>query len=285
MTTELAVSESRVPTGGLESNVLVAGDRDAPAVILMHGSGPGANAASNWLPVMPDLARDHFVLAPDMVGFGSTECPKTYPSHIMAWVGMRVEQVIGILDHFGIGKAHIVGNSMGGLVTLNAIVEQPERFDRVALMGSIGAPVRERRAELARIFAFWADPRFAPFREIIRTFVYDPDSFPGLEEIIRQRWEAASDPKVAEIQQVMFDSLRTGVDAVALPAETLAGLPHEVLIFHGRQDRVVPLDQSIYLVQNLKHAELVVLDRCGHWAQLQRWDAMGPLLMNHLNPE
>jgi pimeloyl-ACP methyl ester carboxylesterase len=170
---------------------------------------------------------------------------------------------------------------MGGLVTLNSIIEQPDRFDKVALMGSIGAPMRERPAELARIFAFWADPRFAPFREIIRTFVYDPDSFAGLEDIIRQRFEAASDPRVQEIQQAMFDALRTGIESAILPPLTLAALPHEVLIFHGRQDRVVPIEQSIYLLQNLRHAELVVLDRCGHWAQLQRWDKMGPMLLSH----
>lgn len=66
-----------------------------------------------------------------------------------------------------------------------------------------------------------------------------------------------------------------------MPPNLLGRMPHEVLIFHGRQDRVVPLDTSLYLIQHLKNAELMVLDKCGHWAQLERWDVMGPMMKKH----
>jgi len=58
-------------------------------------------------------------------------------------------------------------------------------------------------------------------------------------------------------------------------------MPHNFAIFHGRQDRIVPLETSLYFLEHLKNAELHVLDRCGHWAQTQRWDAMLPALRDH----
>ncbi len=71
------------------------------------------------------------------------------------------------------------------------------------------------------------------------------------------------------------------MDALIVPPSSLARLPHEVQIFHGRQDRIVPLHSSLYLLEHLRNAELTVLDRCGHWAQLERWDAMGRILKQH----
>ncbi|ABH00329.1 MULTISPECIES: alpha/beta fold hydrolase [Rhodococcus] len=281
MAKTVEIIEKRFPSGTLASHALVAGDPQSPAVVLLHGAGPGAHAASNWRPIIPDLAENFFVVAPDLIGFGQSEYPETYPGHIMSWVGMRVEQILGLMNHFGIEKSHIVGNSMGGAVTLQLVVEAPERFDKVALMGSVGAPMNARPPELARLLAFYADPRLTPYRELIHSFVYDPENFPGMEEIVKSRFEVANDPEVRRIQEVMFESMKAGMESLVIPPATLGRLPHDVLVFHGRQDRIVPLDTSLYLTKHLKHAELVVLDRCGHWAQLERWDAMGPMLMEH----
>jgi pimeloyl-ACP methyl ester carboxylesterase len=79
----------------------------------------------------------------------------------------------------------------------------------------------------------------------------------------------------------MIESMNVGIEALAMPPSILNNLPHQVLIFHGRQDKIVPLESSLYLLQHLKNAELYVLDRSGHWAQLQRWDAMGPMIKKH----
>ncbi|WP_032492407.1 alpha/beta fold hydrolase [Rhodococcus opacus] len=276
------MAEQRIPSGALESNTLLAGDPDAPALVLLHGSGPGAHAASNWAPIIPQLAKHFRVIAPDLVGFGKTELPASYPEHIMSWNGMRLEQVQGLLDTLDVSKAHILGNSMGGAVTLHLLAEAPDRFDRAALMGSIGAPITKAPQELIRLVNFYADPRLVTYRQLMHSFVYDPATFPGMDEIVQTRFAVATDPEVQEVQEVMFRSMRNGMESIVLPPSVLGALPHEVLIFHGRQDRVVPLETSLYLLQHLKRAELHVLDRCGHWAQLERWDAMQALLLRHL---
>ena len=278
MSTEII--EKRIASGELESHCLVAGDPSKPAAILLHGAGPGATAASNWLRCMPDLAKHFYVIAPDLTGFGQTDLPDPLPPHILRWIGLRVEQILGLMDTLGLDKAHVVGNSMGGALTLHMLVQAPQRFDKVLLMGAIGAPHRWTY-EMHRLLAFYSDPRIARYREMMQSFVYDPALVPELEEIVQQRFATATDPKVQEVQEVMFESMRQGMDQLIVPEVTLSRLPHEVAIVHGRQDRIVPLETSLYFLEHLQRAELHVLDRCGHWAQTQRWDAMYPLIVNH----
>lgn len=282
MKNQFDVTEKRVAPGPgrLASHTLFAGDPAMPPLLLLHGAGPGAHAGSNWLKVMPDLARNFFVIAPDLAGFGKSEIPDPLPNHIMGWIGHRVEQILALMDHLDIEKTDIVGNSMGGALTLQLMSEAPQRFKQVALMGSIGAPA-PRTPELVRLLSFYSDPRPARYRELIHSFAYDPANFTGIDDIIADRYDIAMDPEVKRVALSMFDAMKAGIETLVMPPAVLNEMPHEVLIFHGRQDRVVPLDTSLYLLQHLKRAELVVLDRCGHWAQLQRWDLMLPLLERH----
>ncbi len=275
-----SVVEKKIQSGAIASHVLLAGDPKNPPAILLHGAGPGATAASNWLRCAPDLAKHYYVIAPDLVGFGQTELPAELPTHILGWIGHRVEQVLGLMDTLGVARAHVVGNSMGGALTLHALVQAPERFDKVLLMGAIGAPF-EYTWEMKRLLEFYKDPRPARYKEVIESFVHDPAAVPGLDEIIKTRYAVAMDPKTRQMTNLLFEAQAAGMNDLTVPESQLSRLPHEVLLVHGRQDRIVPLDTSLYFMRHLKHAELVVLDRCGHWAQTQRWDAMYPLIVKH----
>jgi pimeloyl-ACP methyl ester carboxylesterase len=274
------ITERKIEGRGLTSHTLLCGDESKPAVLLLHGAGPGAHAGSNWWHVMPELAENFYVIAPDLIGFGQSVIPDPFPSNIMAWIGVRVEQVLGLMDTLGIDKAHVVGNSMGGALTLQLLSEAPERFLQVALMGSIGAPA-PRTPELVRLLSFYSDPRKPRYREMMHSFAYDADNFVGMDKIVEDRFKIATDPKVMEIASKMIGSMSVGIEALIMPPSVLGKMPHEVLIFHGRQDRIVPLDTSLYLLEHLQRAELYVLDKSGHWAQLERWDIMRPMLERH----
>lgn len=280
MSSPLQVIEETIESTEMTSHCLLVGDPNRPAVLLLHGAGPGANAAANWRHLMPDLGESFFVVAPDLIGFGRSVIPDPPPANIMGWIGVRVEQILGIMDHFRIDKAHIVGNSMGGALTLQLLSEEPVRFDKVVLMGSIGASA-PRTPELVRLLSFYSDPRPARYREIMHSFAFNAEHFEGMEEIVAERYKIATDPEVMPVAAKMMESMNTGIESLVMPPSVLAKLPHQVLIFHGRQDRIVPLDSSLYLLRHLQRAELVVLDRSGHWAQLERWDVMRPLIERH----
>jgi pimeloyl-ACP methyl ester carboxylesterase len=99
-------------------------------VVLIHGLH--ASAEMNWnLPgVMAELAKDHQVIAIDMPGHGRSDKPtddKAYGKEI-------VEDVLLLLDHLKIKRAHIVGYSLGGMVAMKFLSTHPDR----ALSGTIG---------------------------------------------------------------------------------------------------------------------------------------------------
>ncbi|MBT5701287.1 MAG: alpha/beta fold hydrolase [Gammaproteobacteria bacterium] len=276
--------EKMIPSGELASNCLLAGDPKNPPLLLLHGAGPGASAASNWLLCAPDLARHFYVIAPDAIGFGKSEMPNPIPEKISKWMGYRVEQVKGLLAELGIEKTHIIGNSMGGALAMQCVIEMPELFDKCMLMGAIGAPFT-KSPTLARMMSFYDDPRISRYRELIESFVYDPSVFDNIDEIIQERFAKAMDPELRPIQELMFKAMNEGMDSIIIPPPVLNRMEHEWVIVHGRQDKVVPLETSLYFLEHLKNAELHVLDRCGHWAQTQRWDAMLPIIMNHFLPQ
>ncbi|HAI96003.1 MAG: 2-hydroxy-6-oxo-6-phenylhexa-2,4-dienoate hydrolase [Cycloclasticus sp.] len=273
--------EKMIPSGELASNCIIAGNPENPPLLLLHGAGPGASAMSNWEKCAPILAKDFYVIAPDAIGFGKSEMPKDIPTKIARWMGYRVEQIKGLLNELGIEKTHIIGNSMGGALAMQCVVEMPDRFDKCMLMGAIGAPF-EKSATLTRMMTFYDDPRKERYRELIQSFVYDPSIFEDLEAVMQDRFDKAMDPKIRPIQEVMFKAMNAEMNTVlVIPPPILASMDHEWAIVHGRQDKVVPLETSMYFLEHLKHAELHVLDRCGHWAQTQRWDGMYPIIMAH----
>lgn len=107
-----------------------AGDADNPAILLIHGIGDNS---STWLPVMPMLARNHLVLAPDLLGHGLSDKPRGDYSTGGFANGMR-----DLLAVLGIDRVTLVGHSLGGGVAFQFAYQYPEYVERVVLVGSGG---------------------------------------------------------------------------------------------------------------------------------------------------
>ncbi len=103
--------------------------------LLIHGSGPGVFAWANWCLVIPVLAEQVRVIAPNMIGFVFyTDYPVGQQYTMDNWVA----QPVGLLDALGIYKADLVGNSFGGGLALALSIRHPRRARRLVLMGSVG---------------------------------------------------------------------------------------------------------------------------------------------------
>src|SRR5450631_4295917 len=101
-----------VMAAGIRTNVHDIGE--GFPVMLIHGSGPGVSAWANWRLVMPELARQARVVAPDMVGFGFTDRPVDPQYNMDTWVA----QAVGVMDAMGLERVDLVGNSFGGALAL-----------------------------------------------------------------------------------------------------------------------------------------------------------------------
>ncbi len=258
MTSNPEIGE-RIRTGTFETNVHDAG-RGEP-VLLIHGSGPGVSAWANWRLVLPVLAEQRHVIAPDMVGFGTTDRPAGIRYGMDTWV----RQALYVLDAFGIDRADIVGNSFGGALALALAIRHPQRVRRLVLMGSVGVPF----AITPGLDAVWGyEPSLDNMRALLDIFAHDRSLVN--DDLARMRYEASVQPGFHESYAQMFPAPRqASVDAMASAEADIRALSHQTLVIHGREDRVIPLSNSLTLAQWIPNAQLHVFGHCGHWTQIE----------------
>lgn len=278
----MTVSEFVVQAGRLPTHLYRAGQ--GQPVIFLHGSGPGVTAWANWRFAVPVLADQFDCIAPDLWGFARSGHPDPPPVGARAWMDLWVEQVIALMDHFGIEQAHLVGNSMGGAIALHLLHHHRERFERVVLMGTVGVPHRIT-PQLDVAWGFYEEPTAERLAQIIRWFVYDPASVGGdLDTIARDRLQAALDPVVRRSYEAMFPAPRQQhLDALVLPEEAYGAMDRAILLVHGRDDVVVPLETSLWLLPRLPRVQLHVFGQCSHWVQIEKRESFNALIRAFLS--
>ncbi len=116
---------------GVELDVQLAGEEDAPPVILLHGF---PESHRTWRHIVPDLARDHRVIAPDQRGYARSSKPGAVADYAPDRI---VADLIALADALGIGRFTLVGHDWGGAIAWKAALT---RADRVARLVIVNAP-------------------------------------------------------------------------------------------------------------------------------------------------
>jgi pimeloyl-ACP methyl ester carboxylesterase len=144
----------------------------------------------------------------------------------------------------------LVGNSFGGALALALAIRAPQRVRRLVLMGSVGVPF----AITPGLDAVWGyEPSIQTMRALMDTFAWDRSLVN--DELAKLRYEASIRPGFQESFSAMFPAPRQRwVDAMASPEADIRALPHETLILHGREDKVIPLQTSLTLSQWIPNA-------------------------------
>jgi 2-hydroxymuconate-semialdehyde hydrolase len=241
-------------------------------VVLLHGSGPGVTAWANWNKLFPLLKGECRVIAPDLAGFGFTERVPDAAYNMNNWV----QQTIDLFDALGIEKANLVGNSFGGALALSMAIKYPGRVNKLVLMGSMGVSFPITYG-LDQVWGY--KPSEANMEELLEIFTYD-HSF-ATKALIKTRYESSIQPGFQESFSSMFPEPRQKqVESMAGNQNYIRNIPHETLIIHGREDRVIPIETSLKLIKLIDNAELHIFGRCGHWSQIERTAEFGDLLLN-----
>lgn len=257
-----------IQTGAFKTNYHDVGSGEP--LLLLHGSGPGVTAWANWNKLFPLLGADFRIIAPDMAGFGFTERVPNAVYTMNNWV----EQAIQLLDSLGIQKTHLVGNSFGGALALTIAIKHPERVNKLVLMGSMGVRFPLTYG-LDRVWGYTPSPE--SMEELLEIFTYD-HSF-ATKELVKTRYESSIQPGFQESFSSMFPAPRqNSVESMAGNQQYIRGIKHQTLIIHGREDRVIPIETSLKLIELIEDAQLHVFGKCGHWTQIEHTQEFADLV-------
>ena len=245
-----------------------------PAVLMLHGGGPGASGLSNYSRNIQALAQRFRVLVPDMPGYGqSSKGVADDP------FGDIAGAMLGLLDALDIARAHVVGNSLGGAVRAAHGAGAPQRVGRLVLMGPGGIGISQnatdRRAEAAARLLRGRGPDAGQAAQLhLRR--------PGVRRQPHRRRRCCSERFDASI-----DARRAGQPAAARaeatwrPSSAWTSCSHPrlpmrwptaTLVLWGTEDRVNPPSGALALQARLPACDVYLFSRTGHWVQWERAD-------------
>jgi 2-hydroxymuconate-semialdehyde hydrolase len=262
-----------VRAAGIETNVHDVGE--GHPVMMIHGSGPGVSAWSNWRLNLPVLAKSMRVVAPDCVGFGYTERPDGVTYDMKTWLG----HLVGVLDALNIEQTDIVGNSFGGSMALALAIHHPDRVRRMILMGSVGVEF----VLTPGLDAVWGyESSVENMRRLLDIFAYDRNLV--TDELAQLRYKAAARPGISEAFSSMFPAPRQrSITKLAHSEGDIAKLQNKTLILHGREDKVIPASNAQKLFELIPNSELHMFGKSGHWTQIEHKDRFNALALNFLS--
>jgi pimeloyl-ACP methyl ester carboxylesterase len=195
------------------------------AIVLIHGAGSTAQIW-NTTGVLPDLAKNYRVIAMDLRGYGGSDKPHD-PKQL---AGEMPLDVIRLLDHLGISRAHIVGHSLGGVITAKLLTQHPERFLTATLLAA--APVYAPTPDQARIQDQEATERERECvsRTQVRSLVPIGDPPPSDGDIKARSESCFANPEVDRFAMAALDRsfydlavTRAQVSAIKIPTLGVVG--------------------------------------------------------------
>lgn len=240
---------------------------DGHPVVLLHGSGPGATGWSNFSANIEALAEHFHVYAVDMPGWGDSDAATVDRLD-------HVDAAVQFLDALGIEKAAFVGNSMGGQTSLRLATEHPDRITHLVTMGppvtrapALFAPGGGPSEGLKVLIETYREPSPENMRRLVEIMCFDKAAF-ATPDLCRARSDAAL--ARPEHLRNYVEGLPKGTPLPTwVKPELLPAIKAPTLLIHGRDDRVVPFENSLYLLANIPDSRLLLLNRCGHWAMIE----------------
>jgi len=239
-------------------------------IVLIHGM---VNSSRHWRAVAEDLGRDHYVIAPDLIGHGDSATPRGDYS-----LGAHAAYIRDLLAVLGVDQATIVGHSLGGGVAMQFFYQFPARVQRLALVSSGGLG-----HEVSPLLRSATLPGIDPLLAVATN-----------EHVLAALWRAGERLQERGVQKGVYlqaiarallplrgagaraaflHTLRSVIDvrgqrvAATDRLHLLAGMP--TLIVWGRRDRTIPPEHGRRMHEAVPHSHFVELARAAHFPHLE----------------
>lgn len=229
-------------------------------VVLIQGSGPGANGWSNFKHnVGPLAAAGHRVLVPDLLGFGWSSKPEGIDYTLELFSSTLIE----LLDALQVGPAVLVGNSLGGAVAIDIALQQPERVQKLVMMATGGIETREVYFQMPGIqrmvsgFVGQARDK-AWLRQILEMLAHDPVHVD--DALVDERWNVLVTQPPEVLGRMKVPDLTPRLPELKLP----------ILGFWGQEDLFCPVSGAHKVLAACPQAAFYLYGGVGHWVMIER---------------
>jgi pimeloyl-ACP methyl ester carboxylesterase len=274
-----------VSANGVELCVESFGERGDPAVLLIMGS----SASMDWWETEfceRLAAAGRFVIRYDHRDTGESIA---YEPGSPGYGGDDLDDdAVGILDALGVGRAHLVGISMGAAIAQLVALDHPGRVASLTLISTTfavpsGLDLPGMGADFARAFAELEQPDWSDREAVIEYGVASSRPYSGSggfdEAANRALWAEVIDrTRNVESSFVNHDLLHEGE---ARPHGPISDLTMPVLVIHGENDPLFPIEHGEALAREIPRSRLLRLEGMGHELPRRVWDVAIPAIVEH----
>ena len=259
------------------------GEHGSP-VILLHGGGTDS-ALLSWRFAIPALAAEHRVFAPDWPGYGKSDSiddPYT--------MNKIVDVLDGLITHWGLERASLVGLSMGGGAAIAYALAHPDRVDRLILADTYGIQRKAPSHFVSYLYIkfpiivrlTWNAIRRdkAMVRSAVRAIFADQNNLD--DSLVDEIFEAVQDRKAEtsfysfQKHEMTLRGLRTNF------VSRLPEVTSPTRFIHGDTDKLVPVEEIRQVVNTMPDGRLEVMENTGHWPPREHPDQFNQLVLEFL---
>lgn len=249
-----------------------------PTVVLLHGGAPGACSDVNWYGNFSFFVAQGFdVIAYDQPGFGHSAAPGDHT------IDFRYRHAVAFLERLGVRRAFLVGNSIGGLLSVLMHARRSElTFGIDALVLAAPFPhfpvsdVAKGKYEEHRRRLTGVEPSFESVQALCRNTFFSSEK--ASDEIVRLRlsmiagrnWRSLLGRRAAGNQ---FDA--QGLERGSIDARAL--------VIWGLNDRSVPVEVGLEAMSRFSNAQFLFLPKCGHWPQTEQSETFNEAVLAFLS--
>jgi pimeloyl-ACP methyl ester carboxylesterase len=267
-----------VVVNGINTRYWQMGDSGSKLVLLHGGNG----SIEFWLYNIAALAQHHQVYAFDMVGSGKSDFPDgTYS------LAEQAEFLAGFMTALGIDTATLIGNSMGGGVSLEFTRSYPDRVDRLVLVDSMGLgkeiSLGIRLITLPAIVSLLRPGRWM-IPAMLKSNFHNSQQLPP--EWIEFRYPIFAIPGrnavILRLGQSNFTLTGVKPEVYQPILDSLAQITQQTLIVWGEKDRIIPVKHAYVAAAGLPNHQIAIFSDCGHHPYLEYRDKFNRLVLDFL---
>lgn len=258
----VSFSQGWIDAKGIQTRYLHAGDRQKPALIMLHGVGGHAEAYVRNL----KAHSEHFsVWAIDMIGHGWTD-----KSDVDLEIAQYIDHLLRFMDAAGIEKAHISGESLGGWVAARFAIDYPERIERLVLNtagGSQADPVVMERLKSLSMRAA-TEPTWEFIKARVEWLMADTSK--AYDDLVATRQAIYSQPGMPEAMRhnMVLQEMEVRQRNI-LRAPDYARIKAPTLVIWTSDDPTADVTEGRRMASMIPGALFTVMEGCGHWPQFE----------------